>query len=62
MRALARRCTVCVVSGRDRPVVQELMGVDDLAVAGSHGFGIWSPGAGTLEHEASSGFDALLAG
>ena len=38
VRALARRCTVCVVSGRDRPVVQELMGVDDLVVAGSHGF------------------------
>ncbi|MGZ4288785.1 MAG: hypothetical protein ACXVW5_32005 [Solirubrobacteraceae bacterium] len=30
-------------------------------VAGSHGFDIWSPDAGTLEHEASSGFDALLA-
>jgi trehalose 6-phosphate phosphatase len=60
VRALARRCTVCVVSGRDRPVVQELMGVDDLVVAGSHGFDIWSPVAGTLEHEASSGFEALL--
>jgi trehalose 6-phosphate phosphatase len=60
VRALARRCTVCVVSGRDRPVVQELMGVDDLVVAGSHGFDIWSPDAGTLEHEASGGFDALL--
>jgi trehalose 6-phosphate phosphatase len=61
VRALARRCTVCVVSGRDRPVVQQLMGVDDLVVAGSHGFDIWRPDAGTLEHEASSGFDALLA-
>lgn len=60
VRALAKRCTVCVVSGRDRAVVQELMGVDDLVVAGSHGFDIWSPDAGTLEHEASSGFDALL--
>src|SRR5512140_2923740 len=60
VRALARRCTVCVVSGRDRPVVQELMGVDDLVVAGSHGFDIWSPDAGTLEHEASGGFDAIL--
>ena len=38
VRDLAGRCTVCVVSGRDRPVVQELMGVDDLVVAGSHGF------------------------
>src|SRR5450759_124477 len=61
VRALARRCTVCVVSGRDRAVVQELMGVDDLVVAGSHGFDIWSPDAGTLEHEASGGFAALLA-
>ena len=26
VRALAARCAVCVVSGRDRPVVQELMG------------------------------------
>ena len=43
LRALARRCSVCVVSGRDRPVVQELMGMDDLIVAGSHGFDIWSP-------------------
>lgn len=60
VRALATRCTVCVVSGRDRPVVQELMGIDDLVVAGSHGFDIWSPDTGTFEHEASGGFDALL--
>ena len=32
VRALARRCPVCVVSGRDRAVVQELMGIDDLIV------------------------------
>ncbi|MFZ0217227.1 MAG: trehalose-phosphatase, partial [Candidatus Dormiibacterota bacterium] len=40
---LARRCPVCIVSGRDRSVVQELMGVRDLTVAGSHGFDIWHP-------------------
>jgi trehalose 6-phosphate phosphatase len=40
VRGLAERCPVCVVSGRDRQVVQELMGVDDLIVAGSHGFDI----------------------
>jgi trehalose 6-phosphate phosphatase len=62
VRGLARRCTVCVVSGRDRPVVQQLMGVDDLVVAGSHGFDIWDPGSGTLEHEASQGFEELLEG
>ena len=40
VRGLAGRCTVCVVSGRDRRVAQELMGIDDLIVAGSHGFDI----------------------
>jgi trehalose 6-phosphate phosphatase len=58
---LAARCTVCVVSGRDRQVVQKLMGVHDLVVAGSHGFDIWSPQEGTIEHEAASGFEALIA-
>ena len=59
--SLASRCTVCVVSGRDRPVVQELMGIHNLVVAGSHGFDIWSPERGTIEHEAASGFEDLLA-
>lgn len=61
VRALARRCTVCVVSGRDRAVVQELMGIDDLVVAGSHGFDIWDPRTGTVEHDAATGFEPLLA-
>jgi trehalose 6-phosphate phosphatase len=61
VRHLAQRATVCVVSGRDRPVVQDLMGVHDLVVAGSHGFDIWSPERGTLEHDAASGFEDLLA-
>ncbi len=60
LRGLVERCLVCVVSGRDRGVVQELMGVDDLIVAGSHGFGIWSPHEGTLEHEAGGGFEELI--
>ncbi len=62
VRSLAKRCTVCVVSGRDRQIVQELMGVHDLVVAGSHGFDIWSPNVGTIEHSAASGFEELLAG
>jgi trehalose 6-phosphate phosphatase len=60
VRGLATRCTVCVVSGRDRPVVQELMGVDDLVVAGSHGFDIWSPEGGAIEHQAAAGSEELL--
>jgi trehalose 6-phosphate phosphatase len=60
VQALARRCPVCVVSGRDRPVVQQLMGVGDLVVAGSHGFDIWSPQEGTIAHDAATGFDDLI--
>lgn len=57
VRGLAQRCPVCVVSGRDRRVVQNLMGVEDLIVAGSRGFDIWSPTEGTLEHAAGGGFE-----
>ena len=60
VRGLAERCPVCVVSGRDRPVVQELMGVDDLIVAGSHGFDIWSPEGGAIQREEGAGFGELL--
>jgi trehalose-phosphatase len=51
---------VCVVSGRDRKVVQQLMGIDDLVVAGSHGFDIWSPQGGSIEREEGVGFAELL--
>ena len=57
---LAERCPVCVVSGRDRPIVQELMGLDNLIVAGSHGFDIWSPEEGAIEIEGGGDFDDLV--
>ncbi len=60
VQALAERCPVCVVSGRDRPVVQELMGLDNLIVAGSHGFDIWSPTGGAIEKEMGGEFAGLL--
>jgi trehalose 6-phosphate phosphatase len=60
VRRLAQRCPVCVVSGRDRRAVQELMDLDDLTVAGSHGFDIWSP-QGAIEREEGAEFEALLA-
>src|SRR5215203_3009440 len=62
VRELAGRCPVCVVSGRDRRVVQELMGVDDLIVAGSHGFDIWSPAGGEIQREEGANFAELLEG
>jgi trehalose 6-phosphate phosphatase len=62
VRGLAGRCPACVVSGRDRPVVQALMGVDDLIVAGSHGFDIWSPAGGEIQREEGGGFEGILEG
>jgi trehalose 6-phosphate phosphatase len=62
VRGLAARCPVCVVSGRDRLVVQKLMGVDDLIVAGSHGFDIWSPAGGEIRREEGEDFRELLEG
>jgi trehalose 6-phosphate phosphatase len=62
VRELAGRCPVCVVSGRDRRVVQELMGIDDLIVAGSHGFDIWSPAGGEVQREEGEEFAELLEG
>ncbi|MGH3927679.1 MAG: trehalose-phosphatase, partial [Pseudonocardiaceae bacterium] len=60
VRELAQRCPVCVVSGRDRLIVQQLTGIDDLVVAGSHGFDIWDPKSGTVRHDAATGFEDLL--
>jgi trehalose 6-phosphate phosphatase len=60
VRRLAHRCSVCVVSGRDRAVVQQLMGMDELIVAGSHGFDIWSPQGGAIEREEGAAFAGLL--
>jgi len=57
---LAERCPVCVVSGRDRPVVQKLMGLENLVVAGSHGFDIWSPDEGRIQHDVAEGTEDLL--
>lgn len=60
VQRLAERVPVCVVSGRDRKVVQELMGLDNLIVAGSHGFDIWSPDRGSIQREEGVSFQNLL--
>jgi trehalose 6-phosphate phosphatase len=41
--ALATRCTVAVISGRDRADVERLVGLDNLIYAGNHGFDIAAP-------------------
>src|SRR6266516_3831447 len=60
VRRLAERVPVGVVSGRDRRVVQELMGLYNLIVAGSHGFDIWSPAGGSIQREEGMSFEGLL--
>ena len=60
VRRLAERVPVVVVSGRDRRVVQELMGLDNLIVAGDHGFDIWSPVGGSIQREDGASFEGLL--
>lgn len=60
VRSLAERCTVAIVSGRDRPDVEKLVGVDGLVFAGSHGFDIASPDGRSIQHEMGAGFRDLL--
>ncbi|WP_299440553.1 trehalose-phosphatase [uncultured Rhodospira sp.] len=58
--ALARKRPVAVVSGRDRPDVEKLVGIDTLTFAGSHGFDIRTPEAGVLTLEGIGDFTALM--
>jgi trehalose 6-phosphate phosphatase len=62
VRGLASRTTVCVVSGRDRPLVAQWMGIEGLVVAGSHGFDIVDHHDGAIRHDAVQGVEDLLAG
>jgi trehalose 6-phosphate phosphatase len=57
---LSRRVPLAIVSGRERRVVQALMRLSNLVVAGSHGFEIWSPEKGDLR-TATAQVDALVA-
>ncbi|MBW3596522.1 MAG: trehalose-phosphatase [Planctomycetes bacterium] len=50
LRRLAGRCTVAVVSGRDRRDVEKMVQIDLLTYAGSHGFDIHGPEV-QMEHE-----------
>lgn len=60
LRRLAERCSVCIVSGRDRPDVEKLVGIDNLIFAGSHGFDIASPDGRAIQKEQGAEFADLL--
>ena len=58
--ALARKLPVAVVSGRDRPDVENLVGIASLIFAGSHGFDIRLPDGGNVDSEVGGDFTPLL--
>ncbi len=62
VKALARHVPVAVVSGRDRPDVESLVGLPDLIYAGSHGFDIRTPTDGELALDGMGDYTALLDG
>ncbi|WP_447043909.1 trehalose-phosphatase [Vreelandella sp. H-I2] len=56
LERLAKRCTVAIVSGRDRANVAGLVGIDNLVYAGSHGFDIAGPDGLQMQHERAEEF------
>ena len=48
---LTETCTVSIVSGRDRRDVEQMVGLENLIYAGSHGYDIRGPGGLTMEQE-----------
>lgn len=51
---LAECYTVAIVSGRDRRNVEEMVRVENLVYAGSHGFDIRGPGGLDMQHEGAT--------
>ena len=61
VRRLATQVPVIVISSLDRTVVQKLMGLDNLIVAGNHGFDIWTPTReSSIQREGRTSFEGLL--
>jgi alpha,alpha-trehalase len=51
LERLAARRKVAIVSGRDRRDVENLVGLNELVYAGSHGFDIAGPGGLSMQHQ-----------
>lgn len=58
--ALSRQCPVGIISGRDRKDVSNLVNLDSLIYAGSHGFDIAGPERFALSHEVGTQFSQAL--
>jgi len=57
---LARKLPTAVVSGRDRPDVQRLVGVESVIYVGSHGFDIVVPSGEAIDNPVGGDFTPLL--
>jgi trehalose 6-phosphate phosphatase len=58
--ALADRCPVAIISGRDRADVQRLVQIDTIVYAGSHGFDIVGPQGMQTRYEHGTDFVPIL--
>ena len=56
IEALAAVCRVAIVSGRDTANVRDMVQIDGLIYAGSHGFDIAGPEGWSLQHEEGAEF------
>lgn len=60
IRQLAEHYPVAIVSGRDLGDVQKMVGIDDIAYAGSHGFDIIGPGGKFRDQKMGKRFLPML--
>ena len=60
LRGLANVCPTIIVSGRGREDVSNLVGLDNLYYAGSHGFDIAGPADTTIRHEIGREYRPVL--
>jgi alpha,alpha-trehalase len=56
IKRLAEQYSVAMISGRDLADVQNMVGIDDIGYAGSHGFDISGPGGQYRDQEKGKGF------
>jgi len=62
LKRLAEHYSVAIISGRDLDDVQNMVGVGDIAYAGSHGFDIAGPGGKYREQKTGKHFLPMLDG
>jgi trehalose 6-phosphate phosphatase len=60
LQRLAKICPIMIVTGRDVEDVSELVALDQLGYAGSHGLDIVGPSESGLRHQAAEGFEPEL--